>query len=235
MNTKQIIGVLGGMGPQASAEFYRVLIDKARHMYGAHNNNDYPEILIDSVPVPDFLADTQKQDIAAQILEDRIRRLTKYGVDVLTMACNTACILNDYLQQKTNVQLISIVDEVVKRVVKDQIRVMLLASPTSLRLGLYQLALARYGISYCVPPEREYKELEMIIRGVIDGEDRQILMKKLIKLTEQQLSKHPIEGIVLGCTELPLIFPLNFRLPVYSSLSILADSLLKRYYKKEVI
>ena len=63
----QIIGIIGGMGPQASAEFYRVLIHRARKQYGAHENNDYPEILIDSVPVPDFLSDTKNMEEAGAI------------------------------------------------------------------------------------------------------------------------------------------------------------------------
>ncbi|MBU1326518.1 amino acid racemase [Patescibacteria group bacterium] len=235
MKTNKIIGVLGGMGPQASNEFYRLLISRAHQIYGAHNNNDYPEILMDSVPVPDFLADTKKQEQAARMLEERVEKMTNYGADIITMVCNTACILNDRLQRKTRVPIISVVEEVVKKVFIDQPFVLLLASPTSLRLGLYQLALARCGVNYIVPNKRDYQELEFIIRGVIDGKDRDLLLKKLVRLTERYLQKQKADGIVLGCTELPLVFPVNYRLPVYSSLSILADAVLKRYYKKEEV
>lgn len=231
-----IIGIIGGMGPQASNELYRLLIDRARNKYGARNNHEYPEILIDSVPVPDFLSDTEKMEEAALLLEDRVKRLTKFGVTTITMACNTACILADRLRVQTNVQIISVVDEMVKEVAKTNSKVLLLASPTSLRMGLYQLVLARYNIPYVVPDSLEYQELEFIIREVIEGGDRGMLMRKLIKITEQCLQKSDIGGIVLGCTELPLIFPSNFRLPVYNSLSILAEALLKQYYyRKEEI
>jgi len=54
----KIIGIIRGMGPQASCELYRLLIEGARHRYGSKNNDEYPEILIDSVPVPDFLSET---------------------------------------------------------------------------------------------------------------------------------------------------------------------------------
>ena len=230
---KKIIGIIGGMGPQASSEFYRLLIARAHEAYGARDNCDYPEILLDSVPVPDFLSDTQKTEEAAQMLEDRVERLTAYGVSMMTMSCNTACILRDRLQEKTSVPIISIVEEVVRQVVKNDHRVLLLASPTSLRLGLYQLALARYGISYVVPKVRDYHELEHIIRAVINGKDRGILMQKLVRLTDRYVGNDDIRGIILGCTELPLVFPINYRLPVYSSLSILAEAVLKRYYIKE--
>jgi aspartate racemase len=209
-----------------------VLIHRARGQYGAHENSDYPEILIDSIPVPDFLSDTKHMEEAAIILEDRIKRLTAFGVTTLTMACNTACILIERLQKQTDIPIVSVVDEVIKAVSKDSKKVLLLASPTSLRSGLYQLALARYGIPYTVPMEKEYKELELIIRGVIDREDRGMLMRRLVKIAERYVEKGDIEGIVLGCTELPLVFPDAYRLRVYSSLSILAETLLKQYYKE---
>lgn len=232
MKNKQIIGVIGGMGPQASCEFYRLLIEGAKLRYGAKSNNEFPEILLDSVPVPDFLSDTQKMEEAAEMLEDRVRRLTAYGSSVLTMACNTACLLADRLQRQTQKPFIFVVDEVVRSVVHEGKSVLLLASPTSLRLGLYQLQLARYGVSYVIPGKRDYAELEFIIRGALGGQDRTLLMHKLVKLTERYVGKHSVGGIMLGCTELPLVFPSSYRLSVYSSLSILAESVLKQYYKE---
>lgn len=228
-----IIGVIGGMGPQASAEFYRILIDQSRHAYGAKNNDEYPEIVMDSVPVPYFIADMDRMEEAAQMLESRVRRLTAFGATTITMACNTACILTDRLQKQTSVPFISVVDAVVKEVSRRDQRVLLLASPTSLRLGLYQLALARHDLPYIVPRERDYRELEYIIRGVLAGEDRGMLMRKLVRLVTAYREKENVDGIVLGCTELPLVFPSNYDLPVYNSLSILANSILKQYYTKE--
>lgn len=232
---KKAIGIIGGMGPQASAEFYRILIDQARHGYGAENNDEYPEIVIDSVPAPDFLGDTDKMEEAAQMLEIRVRRLAAFGATTITMACNTACVLADRLQQQTDVPFISVVDEVVKEVSRNTHRVLLLASPTSLRLGLYQLALARYGLPYIVPLQKDYQEIEYIIRGVLAGEDRGMLMRKLVKLVMRYREKENVGGIVLGCTELPLVFPSNYDLPVYNSLYILANTILKQYYTKEVV
>ena len=228
---KQIIGVIGGMGPQASNEFYRLLIEGAKLRYGARNNDEFPEMLLDSVPVPDFLSDTEKLEEAACMLEDRVRRLTDYGVSVITMACNTVCILADRLQEQTCVPFVSVIDEVVRDVVRNEKKVLLLASPTSLRSGLYQLHFASSGVSFVVPLRRDFRELEFIIRGVIEGERRDPLVRQLVKITKRYIEKENVGGVVLGCTELPLVFPTNFRLPVYSSLSILAESVLKRYYQ----
>jgi len=169
---KNIIGIIGGMGPQASAEFYRMLIMQARVHYGAHENSDYPELLIDSVPVPDFLSDTKQMEKASLMSEDRVKRLTMYGVSTITIACNTACILIKRLQKSTCVSIVSVVEEVVKEVEKDNRKILLLASPTSLQAGLYQSAFKQHGISYVVPTTKELKELECIIRGIIDNENK---------------------------------------------------------------
>lgn len=230
---KNIIGIIGGMGPQASAEFYRILIDQARHTYGAEKNDEYPEVVMDSVPVPDFLGDTDRMEDAAKMLESRVRKLAAFGATTITMACNTACILADRLQKQTDVPFVSVVDAVVKEVSRRDQRVLLLASPTSLQLGLYQLALARHKLPYIVPQDRDYGELEYIIRGVLAGEDRGVLMRKLVRLVTAYREKENVDGIVLGCTELPLVFPSNYDLPVYNSLSILANTILKQYYTKE--
>lgn len=235
MNNNKIIGVIGGMGPQASAEFYRLLIDGAKRQFGMRHNHEFPEILMDSVPVPDFLSDVIQMEHAALMLEDRVRRLTQYGSTIITMACNTACILSDRLQKQTDKPFIFVVDEVVRKVVNDGNRVLLLASPTSLRLGLYQLQFARYGVEYVVPEQKDHAELEYIIRSTLGGQERSVLMHKLVKLVERYVEKYRVGGVVLGCTELPLVFPSLYRLPVYSSLSILAESILKRYYTKEVV
>ena len=229
------IGIIGGMGPQASCELYRLLIEGARLNYGAKNNDDYPEMLIDSVPVPDFLADTEKMETAARLLEDRVRRMSKYDVSVLTMACNTACILNERLQTQLSVPLISVVEEVGKVVARECNRVFILASPTSLRLNLYQDVFRQKKVTYLIPNQSEYLELEYIIRGVIEGEDRKTLMQRLVRITERHITGENIDGVVLGCTELPLIFPENFHLPVYSSLDILARTLLKQYYYRRLL
>ncbi|HUD20060.1 MAG TPA: amino acid racemase [Patescibacteria group bacterium] len=231
---KQIIGVLGGMGPQASCELYRLLIEGARRKFGARMNDEYPEVLIDSVPVPDAYADLTKMEEVARMLEDRISRMTQYGATSISMACNTVCLFADRLQKRTPLPVISVVDEVVREVSKHHKKVLLLASSTSLRLGLYQIRLARAGMSYMVPEPKEYDLLDSLILEVLGGRDRKDLMEKLVHLVERHVACENIEAIVLGCTELPLIFPTDNRFPVYSSLSVLAESLLKRYYKEAI-
>lgn len=229
----QIIGVLGGMGPQASSELYRLLIEGARVNHGAIHNDDYPEILIDSVPVPDGFSHPEQMEAVATVLEDRVQRMTVYGSTMLSLACNTVCVYKDRLQSKTPIRVISTVEEVANKVAKKHHNILLLSSSTSLKLRLYQDVFDRYGVKYTTPKSEEYIEIDSIISGVLRGVDPDVLSEKIVKLTSRMLRDTQVEAVILGCTEMPLIFPKEFHLPVYSSLSILAESLLTRYYTGE--
>lgn len=72
--------------------------------------------------------------------------------------------------------------------------------------------------------------LEIIIRRVIAGEIKKSDKAKLVKITKT-LEERGAQGIILGCTELPLIFPKRFSIPIFDSLEILARALLRNYYK----
>lgn len=233
---KHIIGVLGGMGPQASCELYRLLIEGARGVYGAKHNDEYPEILIDSIPVPDGFSHPEQMEVVATMLEDRVKRMTAYGATMISLACNTVCIFKERLQAKTPVEVISTVDEVVAAIAQKHKNILLLSSSTSLKLHLYQHAFDKSEIKYLLPTSEDYSEIDTIIAGVLSGVEREVLTKKVLRLTEKLLHTVSVDAIVLGCTEMPLIFPNDFHLPVYSSLSILAESILKRYYcRKDTI
>lgn len=71
------------------------------------------------------------------------------------------------------------------------------------------------------------KILEQIIRNVIAGKNTRLDNLELIKIAKSLVNRGA-EGIILGCTELPLIFPKKFEIPVFDSLEILARALLKR-------
>ncbi len=231
---KNIIGILGGMGPQASCELYKLIIDGARRAYGAHHNDEYPEIILDSIPVPDGFSHPEKMEAVASILEDRVSRLTSFGATTIAIACNTVCVYKNRLQSKTDCNVISTVEEVVKETANSHSNVVLLASSTSLQLRLYQDMMDRYGITYVYPKEHLYARIDSIIEGVLSGESYEALSKNITNLTDSLSDRSQATAVVLGCTELPLIFPKNFRMPVISSLSILAENILKRYYKENI-
>jgi len=136
------IGILGGMGPQASAKLYNLLIDGSKAYTPAVVDDDYPEIVIFSVPVPNFISNKNKLNKAKQMLIKRAQLLEKAGCVVNGIACNTAHILLTDIQTKTKVPFLSIPKLVAEKVkLAGFKRIGLLATPTTLASDLYDQAL----------------------------------------------------------------------------------------------
>ncbi len=230
-HSNDIIGVLGGMGPQASAEFYRILIDKSIKEFDVMNNDEFPEILIDSIPVPDFISNEKNIDVARNLLIDRVLRLYAFGAGVICIPCNTAHILINDFRSASKVPVVSILEEMRLVVTRSGYkRVGLFASPTTLRMNLYDVF--NKDVALITPLEDIRKKLDHIIRGVIAGENRQVLQKELTDLAEPFIKQNQLEALILGCTELPVISPINLTIPVISSLDVLADKILSDYFIK---
>lgn len=227
-NMANIIGVIGGMGPMASAEFYNMLITKSVRDFGAKNNDDFPEILIDSVPVPDFISDKRHLRTARAMLVDRIRRLNGFGVGQICIACNTAHILLSDFRKVSKVPVISIMKEVAERIQNNGYRrIGLLATPVTYRSGLYPK-------SVIIPSEKEQEKLETFIRSVIAGEPIASIKKRIAPLAHAFIKKHRLDAVILGCTELPLIFPRDTHVAVIDTLDVLADAVLSHYYVRRI-
>src|SRR3989344_3894093 len=89
MSNHKKIGILGGVGPQATQFIYGKIIELSQSKYGAKNNNDYPQILIESVPVPDFISDTSQIETAKAMLIKSVQSLTNAGATRLCIGSNT--------------------------------------------------------------------------------------------------------------------------------------------------
>jgi len=136
------IGILGGMGPQASVKLYELIIKVAKRYNLDAVDDDYPESVLLSVPVPNFISNKNKLPEARKMLMKRTKLLEKAGCTINCIACNTAHILLPELQAVTNVPFLSIPNLVAQRVkLAGYRRVGLLATPTTLASNLYDMAL----------------------------------------------------------------------------------------------
>lgn len=218
------------MGPQASSYFYDLLIKKSIELFGAKNNEDFPDILLLSIPVPDIIANKSEQARALKMLKKKVREVNKLPIVSISIACNTAHLFLADLQKESKVRFISMIEEVARAVKKDNItKVGLLATPSTIKSRLYQKALRKYGVEIIVPSETQIDKLEKVIRRVISGKSNKDDKKVLISIANSLSEK--ANGIILGCTELPIVFPKSYKLPIFNSSETLAIRLLERYYQ----
>lgn len=224
---KKTIGIIGGMGPQASAKLVQVLIDMAARDFGVKNDDEFPEIILNSVQVPNFISDRKNVKIVQNRLIKTIKSMEVFKPSCFAIACNTAHILVKNLQTETSVPFISIIDAVTKAVSSAKItRIGLLGTPVTISSGLYKNALAKQRIKVITPSKKERIIVENVIRNVLAGRASSVDSQRLMFVAES-LRKKGAQGIILGCTELPLIFPKDFVIPVFDSIEILARALLK--------
>ncbi|MDP3726951.1 MAG: amino acid racemase [bacterium] len=225
--------MIGGMGPQASAKLLEVLIEVCAKDFGAKSDSDFPEIILNSVPVPNFITDKKNIKTVLGILKSRVKKIENFNPSCFGIACNTAHVLLKDLQTNTAVPFVSIIDEVAKKVAEAQIgKVGLLATPVTIDSGLYQKALAKKNISAVIPSNRDRKIVESIIWNVLAGRANDIDGKRLVLIAET-LVKRGAQGIILGCTELPLVFPKDASLLIFDSIDILARALLQRFFESK--
>lgn len=236
MKSKRPIVILGGMGPQASSTLYRMLIDKASSDYGVEHNEDYPHIIVQSLAVPDFISDRARQAEAIEHMQQGVALARKSDPIAVGMACNTAHLFVDEIQIAEDLPFASLIDVVADTVQSEGIKkVGLMASPTTIDTSLYKDALNKRGIDVLVPSEPEQKKTEDVIRAVIAGKSGAREAAELTKISNNLVARGA-EGVILGCTELPLAFDhLVAKAPVFDCLELLADKLLSRYYREYAI
>jgi aspartate racemase len=200
------IGLIGGIGPESSIEYYRLIIKRFQEKL---NTKDYPELIINSINMTQMLdyVFNNQLDKLVDFLMERINDLEKTGVDYIAIASNTPHIVFDRLAKKSNTPLISIVEATCKGVIENKIsRVGLLGTKSTMTNGFYNNVAKKYGINVIIPDsdKQDYihnKYMTELVFNKIVPETKE----QLIQIIRELKEKESIEGFILGGTELPLI------------------------------
>jgi len=106
---KPTIGILGGLGPESSALFYKSLIEKVQSL-NIKSNTEYPHIILESIPAPELLLENPDLNM----YKEAIKNLENAGADFIITVCNTAHIFNNQFKKFVNVPLIDVNEETEK-------------------------------------------------------------------------------------------------------------------------
>jgi len=224
------IGVLGGMGSAATVDFYRRLIEST----AVTQDQDHLHILIDNNPlVPDRTAFLlgRGEDPTPTLIE-MARGLTKAGAELLIMACNTASAFVPQVAASVAVPLLNWVEEASIGVASNQPslrKIGLLATTGTVMSNMYQRALALQGVSVVVPSQPMQEQVMDAIYGtcgVKAGNTNLQLARHLIDAVGVYLQELGVEGILLACTELSLLYASqipSWFLPTFDAAQIVAE------------
>ena len=223
------IGILGGMGPQASGRLYELLIGGTKRYSPARVDSDYhPEIVLLNVPVPNFITDKKDLRIAKKMLIERTILLEQAGCIVNGIACNTAHILLPDLQAVTKVPFLSIPKLVAEKIKASGFeRIGLLATPVTLSSTLFDDVLD--GVEVVRPGNRIVNKIETLIYKQLNSRIETKDRRALKQIVDEFKETRELDAVILGCTELPLIFAKSDE-TVIDTLQLLADGLLESYF-----
>jgi aspartate racemase len=226
MKTREVVGIIGGLGPDATAEMYLDLQDRARRANLSHR----PNILISSVPL-DFQEEEQcingeqSTQILVPLLTSSAQDLERGGATFIVMACNTLHAHIQEIRASVSIPVISIIEETVRAIqLADIHSVGILSTEATLSQGLYTQGLSQANIVIHTPSASEQKEINKVINHLVQSKGQEGDYSVLQKASKN-LENAGAEAIVFACTD---FYGINLNLPKHiltiDTLSILAES-----------
>ena len=228
------IGILGGMSPESTVAYYECITRTYTERFGDYG---YPEVLIYSVSFQPYVdwPNQDRWDLVADGLSQAAQKLVVAGADLILIATNTMHLVFDEVQARVEVPMISLLDATAEAIRSRGLHnVGLLGTRFTMEKSFYQDALARWGISTLVPgaSDRAYVNrviYEELVAGQIRDDSRGGYLAIIRKLAEQGA-----EGIILGCTEIPLLIDeTNAGIPLFDTTQIHAEAALNYAIRTE--
>ncbi len=200
------LGVVGGIGPESTVDYYRSLIQMWREQA---KDGSAPSILLNSIDLKkmlDLIAANALSEVTAYLSEE-MQRLARAGADVGLFAANTPHIVFDELQRRSPIPLISIVEAT--REVAEELglrRLALFGTRFTMQGRFFPDVFSKAGIALVVPEESEQayihdKYMNELVKGVFSPETR----ARLLVIVDRLANQEHAQGLILAGTELPLI------------------------------
>jgi aspartate racemase len=198
------LGILGGMGPLATAEFFKKIVN----MTPVHADQDHLRVLMDDNPqIPDRTAFIMGEgpDPTREMIRSALK-LEYMGADFIAMPCNTAHKFHGAIQKFLNIPLLNMVAltaSYIKDNWPDKKRVVLLATKGTYTAGIYNFALHAKNLEIIVPDSDIQAELMHWIYQVKN--DGTVPSKQAFEAVIKSMTSYEEVPVILGCTELPII------------------------------
>lgn len=224
------VGIIGGLGPESTVDYYKSIISKFQKV--KNNQKILPELIINSIDMYRVFKFIDNQDLSelADYLIAAVDSLASAGVDFAVLSANTPHIVYDQVKEGVGIPLISIVEATLKEASKQNLnKVGLMGTRFTMENDFYNKPFAAIGKEIIVPTKDEInmihekveEELEI---GVVKEETKQ----KFLAIIQRMIADHHIEGLILGCTELPLLLKSgDADIPFLNTTEIHVNSIIK--------
>jgi len=221
------IGILGGMTPESTVTYYQHIVHSWQRRHGDHR---YPEIVICSLSfqqIEDWMEAGHWDDIE-RVLVDGVRRLAAAGAEVGVVATNTMHLLFDRLAAASSIPLLSIVDATAQAVTAAGLSTVgLLGTRFTMEKPFYADGLARHGVATLIPEKDAREDIHRVIMQELSmGDLRESSRRRYLAIVDALVARGA-QGIVLGCTEIPLLVrPEHTPVPLFDTATLHAEAVL---------
>ena len=226
-----ILGILGGVGPLATAYFMELLIEKTP----AHTDQDHmPMIVFNDPQIPDrtaYILDHSKPNPQGEMAKVA-RWLEEAGADYIAIACNTAHYFYAAITEEVDIPVVNIMEETAQSIsqqVGSGASVGLLATEGTVESGVFQGYFERWGLTTMSPDAQGQAQISHLIYDCVKA--NQPYDEEEFLAEAQRLHDAGCEAVVVGCTELSVIYQRMHNRPswLFDSLDILADRCVEIY------
>ncbi len=202
--SKKAIGIIGGMGPMATLDLFRKVLEST----DAHNDAEHIRIYMDChTGIPDRTkAILSGGESPVPYILESAEKLAAMGADFLLIPCNTSHYFYEEIVNGSPIPVMNMIRETATALKREAVTcVGLLATDGTVQSGVYQKELARAGIQTVSPDADGQREvMRLIYDGVKAGANS--FDTTLLKQELQRMREMGAQRIVLGCTELPIAF-----------------------------
>lgn len=201
------LGIVGGIGPEATVNYYLDIIKGTQKALAT--DKQLPEIVINSINMYYMFDLLEQKNYSAVVdyLSKAINELQAAGANFGLMCGNTPHIVFNQVQQQTQLPLISIVSTTLKQAQHLQLkRLGLLGTKFTMQNSFFSQPFIDAGIKIILPNLTEQKWLhKKIVDELENGIIKDATKQQLLTMAHYLVKQNQLDGLILGCTELPLI------------------------------
>ncbi len=216
------VGLVGGISWVSTMDYYRFINEGINAQLGGLQ---FAECVIYSLNFGDIQARTWEKSY--NLLLNACKSLKRNEVHAIVLCANTAHLFADDLQKAIDLPFVHIVTETAKVIQQTGLKTVgLLGTKFTMEMPFYREKLEEYGLKVLVPEQLETRDYiqqtvkEELGKGIINPNTKQ----KYIEIAQDLIAKGA-EGIILGCTEIPLLLNQNdFSIPIFDTTKIHSEA-----------
>lgn len=225
-NSMKTIGLIGGMSWESSLEYYRILNETVKQRLGGFHSAECVMYSVDFEEI-ERLQHQDNWEALARVMIDAAQKVERSGADFLAICSNTMHNVAEEVQEAVQVPLLHIVDVTADAIkIKSQNKVGLLGTKFTMERDFYKSRLLQqHGIEVLIPDDSEREKIHNILYSELCLGEIKASSSETFHSVIKGLISRGAQGVILGCTEIPLIVKQpGYKIPLYNTTNLHAEA-----------